>query len=105
MSILTVLRLWENSQIRTTVKSSGTSAEMDITDFKRALEIEIGSVTFILTGKKFHEVLNDAIDRVVATIKEEGIDAFWLGEEEVKWIGEKVKEESSDFHVRRRKLQ
>ena len=70
-TIITVSRKWNNPHIKTTITNEEISLQMDMDDFKSALKIEIGSVTWTFKKETFNKMLDEAIMRVISGIKEE----------------------------------
>lgn len=64
---------WNNPQIITTVSNESISLEADLNDFITALKQEIGSIKFVFTQKEFEKRLDDAVETILAKVKEETI--------------------------------
>ena len=70
-TIITVSRLWNNPEIKTTISDSGIGLEMNINDFTTAMLEEIGSVTTVLTKAQFKKKFEQAVVNVISGVKQE----------------------------------
>lgn len=71
--VVTITRKWHNPEIYTVVNDKSISLEMGLDDFIKALLIEFGSPTFVLTKTQFEQRINMAVASIITGIKEESI--------------------------------
>lgn len=71
--VVTITRKWHNPQIYTVVNDKSISLEIDLDDFVKALIVEFGSPTFILTKAQFEQKMTSSVEAVITGVKEESI--------------------------------
>ena len=72
-SVVTVSRLWNNPEIKTTVSTEGIDLSISLDDFVTAVIQEMGSVAMTFTGNQLRTKVDTAVVKVIKGIKEESI--------------------------------
>ena len=68
---VTVSRKWNNPKITTTVDAEGITLKIDLADFVEAVKREIGPITLVFKQDTFFGLMDSAIEKVIAGIKDE----------------------------------
>jgi hypothetical protein len=69
--VVTISRQWDNPSILTTIDQNEISLKISLEDFITALKHEIGTVAYTFTRASLNEKIDNAVNLVLESIKEE----------------------------------